>query len=121
MICADSWRAVRHQPKAKLRLVSIFETLKAGSYQPDGGWFDQRRAENCEAVMEAGFAERIFALACVAVDLLADRQPDTGARHHVRGRVGRMVAGHGATRVTGKFMYLYTLRGVPGHSVLLGS
>jgi hypothetical protein len=63
----------------KSRLVSLLGELKAGTYQPigDGGWFDQRRAENCEAVMEAGFAGKNLALACVAVDLLADRQPDT--------------------------------------------
>jgi len=53
------------------------EQLAAGPYSPPAGWDDPTVLENCEAVASAGFAGKTLALACVAVDLLSDRQPDT--------------------------------------------
>lgn len=64
--------------REKTKLVSLFEKLRNGPYQPDGcGWEDARRQENCETVMRAGFASKTLPLACVLVDLLAELQPDT--------------------------------------------
>ncbi len=66
----------------KARLVSIFERLlvqlEAGPYQPPGdGWRDPRIVRNCELIIAAGFAMKNLPLAAVAVELLAQRQPDT--------------------------------------------
>src|SRR5690242_19784306 len=62
----------------KNRLVSLLDTLKAGPYQPGKlGWDDENRQSNCEILVRSGFAEKTLPLAAVALDLLAERQPDT--------------------------------------------
>lgn len=65
------------RPKQKVVLVSLLAELKAGPWQPEGGWDDPRILKNCNAVVAAGFARKTLALACVIVELLAQRQPDT--------------------------------------------
>lgn len=61
----------------KTRLVSLFSQLDDGPWTPDGGWNDATRRENCRLVASAGFAAKSLPLACVAAELLAQRQPDT--------------------------------------------
>jgi hypothetical protein len=52
--------------------------LVDGPYQPgDGGWESETRIGNCNLLVDAGFAGKTLPLAAVAVDLLAERQPDT--------------------------------------------
>jgi len=63
---------------SKTKLVSLFDSLAAGPWQPDDGWGDARIKCNCEIVAEAsGFAGKTLPLACVALELLQAREPDT--------------------------------------------
>jgi hypothetical protein len=61
----------------KSKLVSVFSDLETGPFQPDDGWQHPQRRENCEIVTDAGFSGRNVPLACVLVELLSHRQPDT--------------------------------------------
>lgn len=63
----------------KSRLVSLLDELKAGPFTPkaDGGWDNPRIVENCELIVKAGLSRKTLPLAAVAVELLADRSPDT--------------------------------------------
>ncbi len=62
----------------KSRLVSILAELKNGPYQPgEIGWDHDQRIVNCQAAVDAGLSGKNLPLACVAIDLLAARQPDT--------------------------------------------
>lgn len=72
----------RRQDSKRVRL---FDALRAGRYQPAAGWDDPQIIRNCEIVASAGFNRNTLPLACVTVDLLADRQPDTirGAMYSV--------------------------------------
>ncbi|MGD0463968.1 MAG: hypothetical protein ABSB74_15900 [Tepidisphaeraceae bacterium] len=59
-------------------LVSLFDELRSGPFQPhDGGWDNETRIRNCNVLVDAGFASKTLPLAAVAVELLAEHQPDT--------------------------------------------
>src|SRR5438477_12299207 len=61
----------------KSKLVSVLDTLAAGPWQPATGWHEPRIQKNCGLVVAAGFSEKVSPLACVAVELLTQREPDT--------------------------------------------
>ena len=62
----------------KTKLVRLFDMLAGGSWRPDDGWDNARIKKNCELVADqGGFSSKVLPLACVAVELLAQRQPDT--------------------------------------------
>jgi hypothetical protein len=61
----------------KSKRVSLFKSLEAGPYMPAAGWTDSRISENCEAVVAAGLSGKNLPLACVAVEILSHRVPDT--------------------------------------------
>jgi hypothetical protein len=64
--------------RTKAKLVSLLDILNAGPYQPsDGGWDDETCRHNCAVLVDAGFASKTLPLAAVALNLLAERQPDT--------------------------------------------
>jgi hypothetical protein len=71
----DRGRQVSTTPKTKR--VSLLEKLKAGPWTPAAGWDDERIVGNCELLVDAGLAGKTLPLAAVAVELLAERQPDT--------------------------------------------
>jgi hypothetical protein len=51
----------------KTRLVSLFEKLKAGPWEPGKGWDDKRFRKNCALLAMSGIATKNLALACVLV------------------------------------------------------
>jgi len=62
----------------KTRLVSLFDTLRSGPYQPPGdGWDDPTHIEKCQLLVDAGFAGKTLPLAAVILAILVDRAPDT--------------------------------------------
>jgi hypothetical protein len=61
----------------KTRLVSLFGRLRSGPWTPTSGWDDQRFIGNCQLLARAGIASKNLPLACVLVELLAERKPDT--------------------------------------------
>ncbi len=72
-------KLARDNYASRVVLVPLLEKLKAGPWQPDGacGWDNPRIVKNCKAVITGGFASKTLPLACVVVELLAQRQPDT--------------------------------------------
>ena len=84
----------------KTKLVRLFDMLAGGSWRPDDGWDNARIKKNCELVADqGGFSSKVLPLACVAVELLAQRQPDTVARHHVCVRVCWLVVGYKSAKL----------------------
>jgi len=63
--------------RQKTKLVSLWDTLKAGPWTPDGGWDNPNTMHNCSILVNAGLASKSLPLAAVALDLLAERAPDT--------------------------------------------